>query len=87
MKSHSPREGGRLAWLLRRYAWLVLICVLAFAGAPLVLGGAAPTYQADAIVVARQMAVPSRILPQYGEAVFTNAGIAARVAEDPGVES
>lgn len=86
MKSSSPRESGRLVWLLRRYAWLVLICVLALAGAPLVLGAATPTYQADAIVVARQLAVNSRVLPQLGEAVFASGDVAARVAEDPAVE-
>jgi hypothetical protein len=85
VRSPSPREGGRLGWFLRQYAWLVLICVLAFAGAPLVLGAATPTYQADAIVVARQLAVNPRVLPQLGEAVFAGGGVAARVAEDPAV--
>jgi hypothetical protein len=85
VRPHPPREPGRLAWLLRRYAWLVVICVLAFAGAPLVLGAATATYQADAIVVARELKVNSRVLPQLGQAVFDNGAVAARVAADPAV--
>lgn len=86
MRPESPREGGRLAWLLKQYAWLVLLCVLAGAGAPLVLGAANPVYQADAIVVARQLSVNARVLPQLGEAIFANGAVAARVAEDASVD-
>jgi capsular polysaccharide biosynthesis protein len=83
VRAHKGRETGRLAWLLRHYAWLVLICVLALAGLPLVLGAATATYQADAIVLASQLTVREQALPQLGTAVFSNGEVADRVAADP----
>ena len=82
LTGHTRWESGQLAWYLRHYGWLVLICVLALAGAPLVLGAATPTYQADAIVVARQLAVKEEVLPLLGEAVFNTGVVAERVATD-----
>lgn len=85
LTGHTRWESGQLAWYFRHYAWLVLICVLALAGLPLVLGAAAPTYQADAIVVARQLAVRADVLPLLGENVFNSGAVEERVAADPSV--
>jgi hypothetical protein len=64
---------------------VVIACVLALAAAPLILTPGAPTYQAEALVVTRQLAQNERILPHLGEAVFANGAVAARVATDPAI--
>ena len=80
-----PSGARRLLWCLRQYAWVVIVCVLALTAAPLVLAPAAPMYQADALVVARQLTVDRAVLPQMGEAVFGSEAVAASVAADAGV--
>jgi hypothetical protein len=59
--------------------------ILALAAAPLVVAPAAPTYQAHALVFARQLSVDSRILPRLAEAVFANGAVVDRVAADPAI--
>src|SRR5829696_1575267 len=80
LRFERPAGGSRLLWALRHYAWVVLVCVLALAAAPLMLPPAAPQYQAAALVVARQVTVPRDVLPQMAEAVFASGAVAANVA-------
>lgn len=75
----------RFAWALRTYGWMVLACALALAAAPLLLEQEEPSYQADALVVARQLGVPPEALPRLGQAVFDGDALEARVAADPTV--
>lgn len=84
MTSEAPRQGGRFTWYLRHYAWVVVTGVLALAVAPLLIAPQTPTYQAEALVLARQLAVNPRVLPQLAESLFAGA-VAGRVAEDPAV--
>ncbi len=72
-------------WSLRHYGWIVVACVLALAAAPLVLAPGNPTYQADALVVARQLTVDQEALPHLAESVFGSGDVEAIVAADPTV--
>ncbi|SDC38417.1 Capsular polysaccharide biosynthesis protein [Geodermatophilus telluris] len=85
LSTGAARQGSRLAWGLRHYAWVVVGCVLAMAAAPLVLGETPPVYQAQTLVVARQLTVNPEVLPSLAEAVFSDGSVAAAVAEDPSV--
>jgi capsular polysaccharide biosynthesis protein len=78
-------QGRRLLWCLRHYAWVVLTCILACAAIPLILAPAAPDYQASALVVTRQLATDSQVLPQLAESVFTDGAVEAAVAADSAV--
>lgn len=80
-----PRQSGRLIWCLRHYAWVVIACTLALAAAPLLIAPSAPTYQADALVVGRQLTVHPRVLPQLAATVFADGAVEARVASDPAI--
>jgi capsular polysaccharide biosynthesis protein len=80
-----PSGARRVLWCLRQYAWVVVVCVLALAAAPLVLAPVAPTYQADALVVARQLTVERQVLPEMAETLFGSGNVAARVAAEAGV--
>jgi hypothetical protein len=62
-----------------------LACVLAGAATPLVIGPGAPVYQADALVVARQLAVSPGVLPDLAQNVFADGAVASAVAKDPAV--
>jgi hypothetical protein len=72
-----------IAWSLRHYAWVLIACVLAGAAMPLILAPGAPTYEADALVVARQLSEKETVLPQLGQTVFDDGAVAAAVAADP----
>jgi capsular polysaccharide biosynthesis protein len=85
VSDERPSGARRLLWCLRQYAWVVVVCVLALAAAPLVLAPVAPTYQADALVVARQLTVERRVLPQMAEALFASGAVAASVATEAAV--
>jgi hypothetical protein len=75
-------QGSKLLWSLRSYAWVVVACVLALAAAPLIVAPT-PTYEADALVFARQLNIPQQILPRLAEAVFANGAVSAAVSENP----
>lgn len=64
---------------------MVVACVLGFAAAPLVTAPPVPTFQADALVVARVLVEDTAILPRLAGAVFTGGELEARVAADPAV--
>jgi capsular polysaccharide biosynthesis protein len=85
VRANRRRHGSNLLWCLRHYWWIVLACVLAGAAAPLLVAPSAPTYQADALIVARQLTVNTRVLPTLAESVFADGAVAAAVAEDPAV--
>jgi capsular polysaccharide biosynthesis protein len=76
---------------LATYAWLVVTSILLVAAAlPWVLTRSEkPVYEADALVVARQLEMNLDALPRYGEAVFYGGAVAReaalqlRVAGDP----
>lgn len=76
----------RLLWCLQHYAWVVVVGILALAAAPLMLAPSAPTYQADALVVARDFTVAPEALPDLAETVFANGAVEAVVTADPGVQ-
>jgi capsular polysaccharide biosynthesis protein len=78
-------QGRRLIWCLRHYAWVVLACILACAAIPLILAPAAPVYQASALVVTRQLATDSQVLPQLAQSVFSDGAVEAAVAADSAV--
>ena len=80
------RESGGLGWALRHYAWLVVVCVLAGAGAGLLLGTGTPTYQASALVVTSGPSnVPAAALPHLAELVFADGAVEAAVADDEAI--
>jgi capsular polysaccharide biosynthesis protein len=80
------REGGGLVWALRHYAWLVVVCVLACAGAALAIGATTPTYQASALVVSSGTTnVPAAALPHLAESIFADGAVEAAVADDDAV--
>ena len=83
MVNDEPRYGRKLSWCLRHFGWLVLVCMLVGAAAPLLVVPAERTYQAEALVVARQLTVNPRVLPSLAEAVFADGAVAAAVAADP----
>ena len=86
MVADLQRGNGFLAWALRRYAWLVVVCVLACAGAALLLGAGTPTYQASALVVTSGASdIPRAALPHLADSVFANGAVEAAVAEDEAV--
>jgi hypothetical protein len=55
------------------------------AAAPLLIAPIERTYQADAVVVARQLTANPRVLPALAEAVFGDGAVVAAVAADPAV--
>jgi capsular polysaccharide biosynthesis protein len=85
VRANRRRHGSNVLWCLRHYWWIVLACVLAGAAAPLLVAPSAPTYQADALIVARQLTVNTRVLPTLAESVFADGAVAAAVAQDPAV--
>jgi capsular polysaccharide biosynthesis protein len=80
----SP-AASRLLWCLRKFWWVIAVCVVAGAAAPLALTRSEPIYQADALVFARQLNMNSRVLPRLADAVFTSGAVEARVVADPAV--
>jgi hypothetical protein len=83
VSSDGPRYARRLAWCLRHFGWVVLVCVLVGAAAPLLVVPTERAYQAEALVVARQLTVNPRVLPALAESVFADGAVAAAVAGDP----
>jgi capsular polysaccharide biosynthesis protein len=64
---------------------VVLLCVLLGAAAAMLVAPSKPTYQADALVVARHLAVSPNVLPNLAESVFADGAVTAAVAKDPAV--
>lgn len=86
LNAEWPSHGRRLLWCLRHYAWVVVVCILALAAAPLMVAPAAATYQADSLVVARELVVSRDALPALAEAVFASGAVEANVTADPAVQ-
>ena len=66
---------GALTWGLRKYAWVVLLPVLAIGVlVPLAFSQASPVYEAEALVAPnKQVAAPSvDVLPRFGESAFSS---------------
>jgi hypothetical protein len=84
---------SRLGWGIRRYAAIVVLAVIATVA--LALAGPANgvlsperTYEASALVVARQLTIRPEQLPRAADAVFGGGSVAETVAgELPGVDA
>jgi hypothetical protein len=83
MSSEEPRFGRKLNWCLRHFSWVPLVCLLVGAAVPLLAVQPERTYQAEALVVARQLTVHPRVLPSLAESVFASGAVATAVAADP----
>jgi hypothetical protein len=79
----APQHGSTIVWCLRRYTWVLIACLLAGAAIPLLRSPGPPDYEADALVVARQLTTRPEALPLLGEAVFRDGTVAAAVAANP----
>ncbi|MDT0277379.1 hypothetical protein [Blastococcus goldschmidtiae] len=86
MNAERSSYAGRLLWCLQHYAWVVVVAFLALAAAPLMLAPSAPTYQADALVVARDFTLSPDALPDLAETMFANGAVEAAVTADPAVQ-
>lgn len=76
---------GTLRWGVRRYSWLVGVCVLAVAVlCPVSLAIWPVEYQATALVVAQRLDMDLVALPRLGEAVFVNGEVTRRVVGEFG---
>ncbi len=86
---HSNEERARwfaiLLWGLRTQALVVIACVLGLSVALPILNATTPRYQAEALVVARQLQVQPQALPRYGQAVFASDAMARQVADNAGL--
>jgi hypothetical protein len=80
----APRSVRNLAWSLRHFGWVVLVCVLVGAAAPLLVAPTERLYQADSLVVGQLTANP-KVLPALAEAVFADGAVATAVAKDPAI--
>ena len=83
MSSDRQRYDRYVTWSLRHFGWVLLVCVLVGAAAPLLAAPTVTTYQADALVVARQLTPNPRVLPALAESVFADGAVARAVADDP----
>src|SRR3954468_3452904 len=77
-----PPRGRSFSWILRHYGWIVVVCVLVGAAAPLLAVQPATTYQAEALVVARSVTANPRVLPTLGASAFADGAVEAAVAAD-----
>jgi hypothetical protein len=78
----EPRYGRKLGWCLWHFGWVPLACVLVGAAVPLLVVTTERTYQAETVVIARQLTVNPRVLPSLAESVFADGAVATAVAED-----
>jgi hypothetical protein len=81
--SEQAQQGRTLLWCLRHYVWVVLACILVGAATPLLVVPDEQLYQADALVVAGQLAATDKVLPTLSESVFADGAVAAALAADP----
>lgn len=83
VRPHDENPFPMLKWATLRYGWIVLLAALVggliAAQMPAVTGGS--TYQAEAVVTARDLTIEPEQLPQTAAAIF-NAGEVARTAVD-----
>ena len=83
----TPDEGGdQLTWVLRRYAWVVVVCAIVGSALPLLLMSSRNTYSATALVVADHLAVSAASLPRFGSVVFEDGAVAKFVIEQEGLK-
>lgn len=85
VNAKQARRGNAVLWSLWHYAWVVVVCTLLGAAVPFLLPASTPTYQADALVVARQVSVNTQVLGDLAQSVFNDGTVAAQVATDPAV--
>lgn len=83
VSSEQPRYGRKLRWCLKHFSWLAVVCSLVGAAVPLLMVQTERTYQAETLVIARQLTVHPRVLPSLAESVFADGAVAAAVAADP----
>ena len=78
---------AHVSWALRRYGWLLVVCVLALmAAAGWVQSRQDKVYAAEALVVAQQLSLDPETLPGYAETVFASGSVARAVASTPGLD-
>lgn len=81
MRAAGTDALGALRWGLRRYMWLVLVCLaLGAVVTPRVADRLQPPVEAEALVIAQRLDMELVALPRYGEAVFDNGLVAQAVA-------
>lgn len=76
---------SRFVWMLRAYGWIIAIMVVVLAGAPLLVLPSSIIYEAQALVVARQVVAPPKALPRLAQAVFYAGAVARQVTDDPAI--
>jgi hypothetical protein len=81
----APRSVRNLAWCLRHFGWVVVVCVLVGAAAPVLVAPTTSIYQAEAVVVANPFTAEPRALPSFAEAVFADGAVATALTADPAV--
>lgn len=77
-----PRGLAVLRWGLRKYGAVVIACALAPGVALPLLTATDSSYQAEALVVARQLEIDPSALPSYGQGIFTSGAMVQRVTAD-----
>ena len=79
-------SGAVLRWGLRRYAWLVLLCV-AVVGVmlPMQQLNKKPVYTSESLIVAVDLTAYLKTLPRLGEAVFDDGAVSQAVSQKFGV--
>jgi hypothetical protein len=87
VRSDRQRYDRYVTWSLRHFGWMILVCVLVGAAAPLLAAPTVTTYQADALVVARTLAPNPRVLPTLAESVFGDGAVAAAVTKDASLKT
>lgn len=85
MTFDGPLSVRNLAWCLRHFGWVAVVCVLLGAAAPLLVIPTEVMYQAETVVVATPLTAEPRVLPSLAESVFADGAVTAALAEDPAV--
>lgn len=83
--SSRSAQTTRMLWSLRAHGWLVVVSVLLLAAAPLLILRPAALYEAETLVIARQLAVSTKALPRLGVPIFNNGAVARGVTADPAI--
>ncbi len=80
------QSGSAIAWGLRSYAWLIVLCIVQVLLVAPVLQTLQPvSYEATALVVARRVQLSPQALPRFAQAVFDHGVLAQEVTADPAV--
>lgn len=83
--SARPLGSTGFVWSLRMLWWIPVLCLLLGTAAGLLVLAQPTGYEAQAVVVARQLEADTKILPRYGSSVFNEGVVASQVAERLGI--